>query len=447
MANEEGTPGTSTTAPAATPDRGAAYRRKLLRLLATATFFNGYDGFVLAFVLSLILANLGGSEAQAGVIPFITTSGAIFAFFLAAQADRIGRKRLLLITIVGYTAGTILTAASVNLLMLTVSQFIAQVFLGAEWAVAITIVVEEFPSNERGRGLGILAAMLTLGGILVGILAFAGLGSTPLKWRAFYLVGIIPLIVVALARRGMEETSRYAAVRSEERSAHLDNTRLLEPWKLQYRRNLMAVGMLHFFRYIAIAAAVFWWPYYAQQEVGMSISLSGLYLAAAGLVGVAGFLIAGKLMDRWGRRPAFILYTALSGVFGVILFQTHSVALMLPGLCMAIFFGLGSGAITSAFATEFFPTYVRSRAAAWCRNAFEIPGGMLGPLLVGLLGDHRTGPLGSVGDAMSAIFVATLIPTLFIGWRYITETRGLDLDALDEAALWIESKTPGGTPA
>ncbi|HCO03690.1 MAG TPA: hypothetical protein DIT48_10095, partial [Actinobacteria bacterium] len=108
---------------------------------------------------------------------------------------------------------------------------------------------------------------------------------------------------------------------------------------------------------------------------------------------------------------------------------------------------LGSGAITSAFATEFFPTYVRSRAAAWCRNAFEIPGGMLGPLLVGLLGDHRTGPLGSVGDAMSAIFVATLIPTLFIGWRYITETRGLDLDALDEAALWIESKTPGGTPA
>jgi len=99
---------------------------------------------------------------------------------------------------------------------------------------------------------------------------------------------------------------------------------------------------------------------------------------------------------------------------------------------VAIFFGLGSGCITSAFSTELFPTYVRSRAAAWCRNAFEIPGGIVGPLIVGLLGDHRTGPLGSIGDAMSATFVATLIPVLFIAWRYIRETKDVDLDRMDE---------------
>jgi sugar phosphate permease len=90
---------------------------------------------------------------------------------------------------------------------------------------------------------------------------------------------------------------------------------------------------------------------------------------------------------------------------------------MLPVLCIAIFFGLGSAAMTSAFSTEFFPTYVRSRAAAWCRNAFEIPGGIVGPLVVGYLGDHRTGPIGSIGDAMSVVFVATMIPMLFILWR------------------------------
>ena len=88
--------------------------------------------------------------------------------------------------------------------------------------------------------------------------------------------------------------------------------------------------------------------------------------------------------------------------------------------------------MTSAFATELFPTYVRSRAAAWCRNAFEIPGGMLGPLLVGLLGDHRSGPIGSIGDAMSLLFLATLIPVLVIGARYVGETKGLDLRLLDE---------------
>lgn len=414
-------------------DRGPGYRRKLLRLVAAATFFNGYDAFVLPFVLSLVLADLGGTESQAGFIPFITVSGSIVAFFLAAQADRIGRKRLLLVTIVGYTAATALTAASVNLVMLTAAQFVAQIFLGAEWAVAVTIVVEEFPTAERGRGLGILAAASTLGGILVGILAFVGLGGTPLKWRAFYLVGIIPLVVVAVARRGMHETERYSAVRASPRAATLDHTSLREPWRPEFRRDLLAVGLLHFFRYVLVAAAVFWWPYYAQREVGMSVSVSGLYLAAAGIVGAVGFVVAGRLMDRWGRRPAFLVYSLGTGVFGIVVFQTHNALVMLPMVCLAIFFGLGSGAITSAFATEFFPTYVRSRGAAWCRNAFEIPGGMLGPLLVGLLGDHRTGPVGSIGDAMTVVVIAFGVPVLYIAWRYIGETRGADLVALDEA--------------
>ena len=410
-------------------DRGPAYRRRLLRLLATATFFNGYDGFVLPFVLSLILADLGGSQAEAGLVNFVALSGSIVAFFLAAQADRIGRRRLLLITITGYTLATILTAVSVNLAMLTVAQFVAQVFLGSEWAVAVTIVVEEFPTNDRGR------AMLTLGGILVGILAFAGLASTPLSWRAFYLVGLIPLAVVAILRRRMHETARYSAVRAADNDGVLNHTNLLEPWRPQYRRNLLAVGLLHFFRYLVIAAAVFWWPYYAQQEVGMSVSLSGLYLAIGGLLGALGFVVGGRLMDRWGRRPSFILYTASSGFLGAILFQVHSALVMLPFLCMAIFFGLGAGCMTSAFATEYFPTYVRSRAAAWCRNAFEIPGGMLGPFVVGLLGDHRTGPIGSIGDAMTALFIATVVPVTLIAVLYIKETRGLHLETLDEAVV------------
>jgi hypothetical protein len=108
---------------------------------------------------------------------------------------------------------------------------------------------------------------------------------------------------------------------------------------------------------------------------------------------------------------------------------------MLPVLCLAIFFGLGSVAVTSAFATEPFPTYVRSRAAAWCRNAFEIPGGIVAPLVVGLLGDHVTGPIGSIGDAMSLTTVALIVPTIWIAWRYIPETRDANLVAMDDAVV------------
>lgn len=409
------------------------YRRKLLGLLAVATFFDGYDGFVLPFVLALVLADLGGTESQAGVIRAIVTIGTVLAFVLAAQADRLGRRRLLLITIVGYTIATLASAGAPNLVALSAAQFVAQIFLGAEWAVAITVVVEDFPAAERGRSLGIVTSMGTLGGIFVGLLAFGGLGNTPLSWRAFYLVGIIPLIAVGFARRGMRETERYGAVRASEIGQTLDHTSLAEPWKPEFRRNILGVGMMHFFRFTATSAGVFWWPYFAQQEVGMSLSISGLYLAAAGLLGAVGFIIAGRLMDSWGRRPAFILYIVGALVFGVLLFQIRSPGMMLPVLCLAIFFGLGSAAMTSAFSTELFPTYVRSRAAAWARNAFEIPGGIVGPLLVGFLGDHQTGPIGSIGDSMSLLFLVSLVPVLFVATRYIPETRGVDLKAMDEA--------------
>jgi putative MFS transporter len=411
----------------------APYRRRLLALLSAATFFEGYDNFVLAFVLSLVLGDLGGSEAQAGWIRAITGVGTVVAFVLAAQADRIGRRRLLLVTIVGYTLSAFTTALSPNLAFLTGAQFFAQVFLGAEWAVAITIVVEDFPSSERGRALGIVTSMNTLGGIFVGVLAFVGLQSTPLSWRAFYLVNIVPLALIAFARRGMLETERYGAVAADPASAHLDHTSVLEPWRPPYRRLVLAVGLLTFFRFAAVSAGAFWWAYYAQQEVGMSISLSGLYLAAAGVLGAVGFVVAGRLMDRFGRLPVFQAYMVGTLAFGTWLFQIRSPGLMLPVLCLAIFFGLGSVAVTSAFSTEPFPTYVRSRAAAWCRNAFEVPGAIVAPLFVGILGDHVSGPIGSIGDSMSLATVALIPPAMFLAWRYVPETRGSDLAAIDRA--------------
>jgi MFS transporter, putative metabolite:H+ symporter len=410
---------------------GDRYRRKLLFLLSSATFFEGYDTFVLAFVLALVLGDLGGSEADAGWIRAITQLGAVAGFILAGQADRIGRKRLLLVTIVGYTATTALTAASPGLVWLTVAQFGAQGFLGAEWAVAITIVVEEFPREHRGRALGIVTSMNTLGAIFVGVLAFVGIQNLALGWRTFFLVGLLPLALIAYGRRSMHETVRFEAVRSEQ----LDHTSLLEPWRPAYRTTVLAVGLVTFFRYFVVSAGAFWWAYYAQQEIGMSVAISGLYLAAAGIAGATGFLVAGRLMDRFGRKPVFEAYMAGALVFGAVTFQTTNGAAELPALCLAIFFGLGSVATTSAFATEPFPTYVRSRAAAWCRNAFEILGGVFGALVVGMLGDHVTGALGSIGDAMTLATIAMLPAAMAVAWWFVPETNHEDIAAMDRAVL------------
>lgn len=424
------------------------YRRKLLRLLSAATFFEGYDNYVLSFVLAGTLASLGGTESEAGSLRAIVSIGTVLSFALAAQADRLGRKRLLLITIAGYTLATAATAFAPSLAFIALTQGIAQIFIGAEWAVAVTMVVEEFPANERGRGLGIVTSMQTFGAIAVGILGFAGLGGIGIfgpdeGWRAYYLVGILPLALIAFGRRGLRESERHAAVRTD---AALDHVSIWEPWKPQFRRILIPIGLAQFLRFTAVSAAAFWWAFYAQEERGMSEALSGLFLAASGLVGAIGFFVAGRLGDRLGRRPTFILYMLGALATGVATFNIASPWLMLPFFCLSIFFGLGSVAITSAMATEPFPTYVRSRASAWNRNAVEVVGGIVGAWFVGYAGDRVTGSIGTIGGAMTVLLAVTVPLCVFIAWRFIPETKGRDLVAQD-AAVSAAAAGPSGLGA
>jgi MFS transporter, putative metabolite:H+ symporter len=422
--------GPSFAAPEDDLDRGSddRYLRLLLWLLVSAAFFEGYDSSILGLLLPDIQSTFHVSEAVLGITRIPIELGLFVAFFVARLSDRLGRRPMLLWSVVGYTIFTALTALSWDIWSFALFQFASRIFLGAEYAVGVTMIVEEFPAERRGRALGTLLTFGAFGTIVVGVLLGIGLQDGPLEWRAFYVVGLLPLLVLSVYRRRIRETRRFLEVRAGRVEAEPEAS-LLEPWRPRYRRNLVLVGLMHMLRSIPLFGSTAWWAYYAERERGFSTGKVAVYIICAYGLGCAGYYVCGRAMERFGRKPTAMTYFVGGIVFSIVVFQTTSTALSFVALLLAVFFGLGIGPVMSAFATELFPTEIRGQAAAWIRNIFEIAGYVFGPALVGILGDHTSGAIGNIGDTVTVLMIMQ-IPALYLVWRFMPETKGKELEEI-----------------
>lgn len=405
----------------------------MLMLLLAASFFEGYDDNILALVPIDIQDSFGLTLSQFAWMRFFIQLGAVLAFVVAASADWWGRRPILLWSIVGYTVFTGLTAFAWSVVIFTILQFCAKVFLASEYAVAVTMISEEFPPHRRGRALGIFSLMTAAGTLLVALVALTPLMNTALEWRVLYLVGLIPLVIMIFLRRRIEETLLFQHRRKVERArGHKREITIWEPWRHEHRYYMIVLAIITFLRSFPVFAASAWWVWYAEREAGLPRDQILLFFMVAFALGIVGYYVCGRLIDVLGRKPVLITFALIAWVAATLLFQTRAGIIQAVCIVFAVFFGLGSAPALNAFYTELFPTRLRASAAAWARNAFEIPGLILGPLAVGLLGDHGTGAIGSVGDATTV--VAAVLPALAIlVWRYLPETKGRKLEALDIA--------------
>jgi MFS family permease len=409
-------------------ERDPRYLKMLLLLLVSAAFFEGYDSSILALLLPNIQSSFGVSEATLGITRIPIELGLFVAFFVARLSDRLGRRPMLLWSIIGYTVFTALTAISWDIWSFAFFQFASRVFLGAEYAIGVTMIVEEFPAHRRARALGTLLTFAAAGTIAVGVLLGIGLQDTSLDWRAFYLVGLLPLLVLGFYRRRIKETRRFEEVHAG-RIPDAPKPSMLVPWRAKYRRNLVLVGLIHMFRSIPLFGSTAWWAFYAERERGFTSGQVAFYIISAYALGCLGYYVCGRSMERFGRRPTGLLYGIGGITFTILLFQTTNHTVSFFALGLGVFFGLGSAPAMSAIATELFPTEIRGQTAAWIRNVFEIAGYVFGPAVVGILGDHQSGAIGNIGDTVTALMLLQ-VPTLYLIWRYLPETKGRELEEI-----------------
>jgi putative MFS transporter len=407
----------------------------LILLVSTASFFEGYDFIILSLVLPFLRHDFGLSVMQGTFIVSAIAVGTIAAFFVLRLGDYFGRRAMLMWTVLGYTAATALTAASHSVYGFVAMQFLARVFLVAEWGISTVIIAEELPATRRGLGISIVQAMAGVGGI-VGSAIFPIVSRVALGWRAMYLIGIVPLIVVFFIRRSVRETKRYAQVRA----LHPDRPRWKEILGPEYRRNLVLISLLWLFMYCGYTPVLNFYTDYAMTDRGLTTGQVGLIAAIAFTLGLSGYVAAGKLMDKWGRKPTCALFF---GVGALATFAAYNIkgSLLVMGasLVVLIFFAMSYLPLCSTYTTELFPTRLRASASAWTNNTLGRVGMVASPLMVGVLAKLLASPAGGLNGGPStgygpAIGIMGLFPLLcaLIVLVFLPETKNRELEELSK---------------
>jgi MFS transporter, putative metabolite:H+ symporter len=395
-----------------------SYQRRLFVFLSVATFFEGYDFLALTQILPQLRAEMGLNEAHAGLLVAVINTGTVIAYLLVRQADRWGRRRLLTITIAGYTLLTFLTAFSPNVWVFGGLQMLARIFLLGEWAISMVIAAEEFPAARRGLVIGIISACGSLGSIVcAGVVPL--LLQTEYGWRSVYFVGILPLAMLAFARRNLRETRRFTDQASRGPIAARD---LMHLWRTPYRRRMLQLGLIWLVTYVCTQNAVTFWKEFAVSERSMSDADVGRSITIAALVSMPLVFMVGKLIDVVGRRPGAVIIFGLAalGVFGS--YSLHDPWLLTAALMLGIFGASAVLPVLNAFTTELFPTDLRGDAFAWSNNLIGRIGYVLSPIVVGLLATEV-----GWGAAVRATAIFPIIALVLIFWL-MPETRARELE-------------------
>lgn len=400
------------------------YHKRLFIFLSVATFFEGYDFTALSQILPNLRADMALDESAGGLLGSVISAGTIFAYVLVRLADRWGRRRVLAITILGYAVFTFLTGLARTPYDFAAFQFIARVFLIGEWALCMVIAAEEYPAAKRGMIIGAIQAINSLGSITCAALT-PTLLATPLSWRAVYFVGVIPLLLLAYARRGLRETERFA----RHAAAHAGEPRrsLLAILRSPYRVRVFQLALIWGLTYVCTNTAVLFWKEFAVNERGFTDGQVGTAVAIASLGAMPLVFGVGPILDRWGRRPGAALIYTSGALFVVAAYQLAGFWPLTFALMGAIFAAISLLILLNTFTTELFPTAMRADAFAWSNNLLGRIGYVLAPFLIG-------GAAGRIGwgNAVSLTAVSVLFALGLILWL-LPETGRKELE--ETAAL------------
>ena len=397
------------------------YGWKALIGSAVGYAMDGFDLLILGFMLSAISADLNLTPTQSGSLVTWTLIGAVVGGILfGALSDRYGRVRVLTWTIVLFAVFTGLCAIAQGYWDLLIYRTIAGIGLGGEFGIGMALAIEAWPAKHRAKAASYVAL-----GWQFGVLAAALLTPVLLPhigWRGMFVVGIFPAFVAWYLRVRLHEPEIFSQKQTELSTQKISK---LESFKLLVKDNattkvsfgIVVLTSVQNFGYYGI---MIWMPNFLSKQLGFSLTKSGLWTAVTVCGMMAGIWIFGRLADKIGRKPSFLLFQ-LGAVISIITYSqlTDPTAMLVAGAFLGMFVNGMMGGY-GALMAEAYPTEARATAQNVLFNLGRAVGGF-GPVVVGAIVSAYSF---SIAIAfLAVIYVIDMVATVFL----VPELKGKEL--------------------
>ena len=402
---------------------------------------DGMDSYIFALVLVPAMRELlprSGLSNNIANIGFY--GGLLFALFLVGWgcaflwgpiADKFGRVRTLMLTILWYSAFTFLCCFSTNIWQLAVYRLLAGVGIGGEWAMGGTFVAEEWPEDRRKGAAGWMHTGYYVGFFLAALANYF-IGAR-YGWRVMFAIGGLPALLVGFIRYGVTDSARW-----KEKCGELQKWSISRPLQLlfspEYRKRTLLNSFYVLVSIIGLWAGSVYVPAaiteIVSRDKSISLPVTTVISLATMLLSVAtilGCVMLPGLAERFGRRATLALYFALMLLsiatgFGYAFYLPHGA---LPAFFVCLFFlGLGGAnfAMYTLWLPEQYPTECRGSAFAFATSA----GRFLGAGFTFLVG-AGVAHFHTIGTPVALTSIAFVFGLLALPFGH--ETKGQKLPA------------------